>query len=612
MTYSSRRFPVSRILLLLHTTTVGFTGRLTPSAKLRKPLFSFLPSANPLGTPLKNDAMLERKAKVKKKLKKTKFKSLKKGSLSAELEGLKDESASDVPVDNDVASPEVACPASPSQSLTKKKRKKSLTSPGEEKASRKSLKKLKKASEDNSSVDAISYDKRIIEAAEVKSGEEVGDFDVRHAVRSMMGKISITAMPVKRVMVVKPEKVKKRGNVWSKDCIPSPDSWSSQEDAILCAVVHEYGTNWSLVSDALYSMTAGGFYRGRFRHAFHCCERFRELFFKYVSSGSENSNAEKFTGSGKAMLKVTEDQVGMLLKVASEQADVEFLLQKHFTTILSSVWRAANRHYCSQSVSSFQNGFHSDSSFSFAAGKKPRRFTEKMNLTTLRESSKIVATVFNNIDEAVATQKGPKISPTQQEVHSVADQLDLVLELPSDITSSISLPSVINVSICSPPQQLLEADGQDLLHISSYSIAEDRFRMASEACFEGEAPGWATSAFPTGVGRFRSSVKSQSLGKHKSTNDAVRPPKSKAPRIAEPGEPSTIDELELTRGQIQADDDRSNHLFRLETGFGEGHSPTMDWFESTSSDWEHPHEYDPSFISNLEELGSLPDITDIG
>lgn len=217
---------------------------------------------------------------------------------------MKEEAASDVPVD--IISGEITCPASPSQSLTKKKRKKSLASPGEEKTSKKSFKKLKKASGNNSTVGSISYDKRIMEAVEVKSGEE--EVDVRPAIRSKVGKISITAMPVKRVMVVKPEKIKKRGNVWSKDCIPSPDSWSSQEDAILCAVVHEYSTNWSLVSDALYSMTAGGFYRGIFCHPFHCCERLRELFFKYVSSGSDNSNAEKITSfsSGKALLRVTE------------------------------------------------------------------------------------------------------------------------------------------------------------------------------------------------------------------------------------------------------------------------------------------------------------------
>lgn len=56
----------------------------------------------------------------------------------------------------------------------------------------------------------------------------------------MGGKVSITTMPVKRVLTIKPEKLKK-ANIWSRECVPSPGFWLTQEDAILCAVVHEYG-----------------------------------------------------------------------------------------------------------------------------------------------------------------------------------------------------------------------------------------------------------------------------------------------------------------------------------------------------------------------------------
>lgn len=123
----------------------------------------------------------------------------------------------------------------------------------------------------------------------------------------MGGKISITFMPIKRVLMIKPEKLKK-GNIWSRDCVPSPDAWLPQEDAILCAVVHEYGPHWNLVSELLYSISAGGFYRGRYRHPVHCCERFRELVQRYVLASPDNPNYEKVnnTGSGKALLKVTE------------------------------------------------------------------------------------------------------------------------------------------------------------------------------------------------------------------------------------------------------------------------------------------------------------------
>lgn len=115
--------------------------------------------------------------------------------------------------------------------------------------------------------------------------------------------------PVKRVMVVKPEKLKKKvGNSWSnKDFIP--DAWSHREDAVLCATVHEYGPHWDLVSDMVRSELGLGGYRGRSRHPVHCCERFRELFFKHVLSTAErDNNTEKASssGAGKAVLKVTE------------------------------------------------------------------------------------------------------------------------------------------------------------------------------------------------------------------------------------------------------------------------------------------------------------------
>lgn len=122
--------------------------------------------------------------------------------------------------------------------------------------------------------------------------------------RSKTGiKISILSMPVKRVMTIRLEKLKK-GSIWPNDCFPTPDSWLSSEDAALCAVVHEYGVNWSMASDVLFGMTAGGFYRGIVRHPVHCCERYRELVQKYVLSTFDNLHNEK--SSGKALLRVSE------------------------------------------------------------------------------------------------------------------------------------------------------------------------------------------------------------------------------------------------------------------------------------------------------------------
>lgn len=120
-----------------------------------------------------------------------------------------------------------------------------------------------------------------------------------------IGRKSITSMPIKRVLMIKPEKLKK-GNLWSRDCVPLPDSWLPQEDAILCAMVHEYGSNWSLVSGTLYETTAGGAYRGRYRHPVYCCERYRELIQRLSASDSAVNEKNLNSGSGKALLKVTE------------------------------------------------------------------------------------------------------------------------------------------------------------------------------------------------------------------------------------------------------------------------------------------------------------------
>lgn len=190
----------------------------------------------------------------------------------------------------------------------------------EEETPKKKQKIKKTSSEISPALDSSFSTNQHNEFTELKSSEDmIVDPEKKPASKGKVGrKISITFMPVKRIWTIKPEKLKK-GPFWSRDYFPSPDSWLTQEDAILCAVVQEYGPHWSLVSDTLYGMTAGGFYRGRFRHPVHCCERFRELVQRYVLS-SENLNNEKGgnMGSGKALLKVTEVRVIYYLLLSFE------------------------------------------------------------------------------------------------------------------------------------------------------------------------------------------------------------------------------------------------------------------------------------------------------
>jgi len=218
--------------------------------------------------------------------------------------------------DDVVTSPDFV---SPSSSMHKKRKKSKLTADGEEEKRSKKSKKSKRDLLDiyDSDLESNSLDMQD-EHAESDPYKSLVVSEQKTVGRSRMGgKITITPMPVKRVFIIKSEKLKK-GNIWYKDCIPSADFWLPQEDAILCAVVHEYGPNWSFVSEILYSMTAGGAYRGRFRHPVHCCERFRELFQKYVLFSMDNANHEKInsTASGKA-LKVTEVRPAILTCLVS-------------------------------------------------------------------------------------------------------------------------------------------------------------------------------------------------------------------------------------------------------------------------------------------------------
>ncbi|XP_057423280.1 protein PHOTOPERIOD-INDEPENDENT EARLY FLOWERING 1 isoform X3 [Lotus japonicus] len=239
------------------------------------------------------------KSKPKKKPKKAKFKSLKKGSLTSGLRSVKEETQ-DLRRDT---SPDFV---SPNSAMQKKRKKSILTIDGEEEIRFKKSKKSKRDLPDVYSSDLESNSLVVLdEHAESKPCETMVDLDQKTASRcKVRGKISIVPMPGKWIFTIKPEKSKKG----SKDCIPSADFWLPQEDAILCAIVHEYGTNWSLVSETLYGMTAGGAYRGRYRHPIHCCERFRELFQKYVVFSMDTANHEKINnaGSGKGLLRVTE------------------------------------------------------------------------------------------------------------------------------------------------------------------------------------------------------------------------------------------------------------------------------------------------------------------
>lgn len=103
-------------------------------------------------------------------------------------------------------------------------------------------------------------------------------------------------------------------------------------------------------------------------------------------------------------------------------------------------------------------------------------------------------------------------------------------------------------------------------------------------------------------------MKSQSLGKHKSVSDSAKPPKSKVLRVAESNEDCTA----LTSGPLAPSsimDWPSSPCHNNSWDDDLGTSFTMD---VPLQDTISPHEFDPNFITGLEDLGPLLDITDVG
>jgi E1A-binding protein p400 len=125
------------------------------------------------------------------------------------------------------------------------------------------------------------------------------------------GKLIILGLPAKKGPLVMLEKERKKDSVRSVDHLPAASAWTHGEDAVLCAVVHEYGGNWQLASDALAGVPDGGVYRGRHRHPIHCRERFRQLLAQNAAAASGDPTSEKsaLSAATNAQLKVTEVRV---------------------------------------------------------------------------------------------------------------------------------------------------------------------------------------------------------------------------------------------------------------------------------------------------------------
>ncbi|EEC73812.1 hypothetical protein OsI_08529 [Oryza sativa Indica Group] len=543
----------------------------------------------------KNDNSTQRKKSKKNKKKAAKFKSLKKGRLSSESEVMVEETSVDtMSIDDNAPSPELMSDESAHHHSNKHKR--IMSTNEEENSNSRSLKKLKKAPKSSFSSEALSP-KHFLEGKQLKLKDELNDSDPKSGARIKSdGRISVPCMPVKRVMVIKPERLKKK-SLWSRDC--ASDSWTTEEDAVLCATVNEYGPLWELASDSLHSVPGGAFYRGRYRHPVHCCERFRELVCKHILSATDNSNSEKVpSGTGKAILKVSEDQTQMLLNVISELPNNELLLQKHFMAVLSSVWRSksARDSHC---VMSYSNTL-----------QKPGRLSENWSMTNFRPNFNLVRTAL-----ADAQVQCPRMVVPTSNHESRRNFLELELDFLTDRDDyEADFPSVVNVSILEPEplKHAVEPVEHSLLSTLSYRHAENRFRMVSETCFEGEGSHWASSAFHTyDAGRHKSGPKS--IGKHKASSESGRPPKSKIQRTTEPQEVPVTNNFHRIPGQL-LHNSAEFHITQSLSDLGISDSE-FTYFDNLPQEAETefvPYQYDSDVLSGIEELDPLTDFTDIG
>ncbi|XP_055801077.1 protein PHOTOPERIOD-INDEPENDENT EARLY FLOWERING 1 isoform X1 [Solanum dulcamara] len=559
------------------------------------------------------------KTKSKKKAKKTKFKSLKKGGLASERQALKEESSMELmPMDDDILSSD---PVTTPDSAQERKRK--LARYDDDVKGAKKSKKLKNSSEVSSLVIHSTYHgKRQVESKELKQ-YDVGtmNIDLRPINRSKMGgKILISPMPVKRVLTIKSERPIRKGKTWSKDYFPSADSWLQQEDAVLCASVYEYGPHWSLVSDILYGMTAGGVYRGRYRHPLHCCERFRELIQRYVLSAADNVNdRSNNTGSIKGLLKVTEENVRLVLDIASEIPDHEPLVQKHFFVLLSSVWKM--RKNLTNTFSSSQNGFfHSGNLFTPITNRVSTNYSMGPPVKRFSNSSvcaKLVAVALADQQSAQSDERVP-ICDQREEASFPAEHLDITLEFGAEKDDeTIPLLDPVTVKILGPgsPSFPRMTIAEHHHFKSSKIMAENRFWAASssEGCLD-----WASLAFPIGDAKSHTPLKLQFLGKHK-PSDSVKVSKSKSRKIlTESSDVGWTKDLVLPPMPSVSDDscprDDVGLSFLAESGNGFEDRALLDLnpvFNAGSED-VLTHEYVPEFISGLDDWSVFPEFTDIG
>lgn len=168
----------------------------------------------------------------------------------------------------------------------------------------------------------------------------------------------------------------------------------------------------------------------------------------------------------------------MMLNVAAEQTDNELLLQRHFTALLSSVWRVKSRTQCRQDLPSSRNGFYFGGRFfsPFNHTKEPP--AHRIKFTNLGQNRKLL---FAALNEASCSSQEDRVSHSGPREDSlvITEQLDVTLEFPRELNDSITpFPPAINLPVYGSDSQtsVNKVPGEDNHLKVTQDVAESRFR----------------------------------------------------------------------------------------------------------------------------------------
>ena len=177
------------------------------------------------------------------------------------------------------------------------------------------------------------------------------------------------------------------------------------------------------------------------------------------------------------ILILVQENMRALLNVAAEQPDTEMLLQKHFTCLLSSIWRTSTRSTNNQKLSLncpiFNRQVMGSANHAQELARKP---FQGMKITSL--SSKLVESALqdSSTSQPVDTASRSRLQEDQP-INKVG--LDLTLEFPrGNDDSSTHFPPIIKLTIDGSDSfnYVNDPPGEDKLKVSRIA-AEDRYRL---------------------------------------------------------------------------------------------------------------------------------------